>query len=124
MREIFSSSDFNIVTDSGVYMGHISPESAARLANAKVKEWLESQPTVYGWVTSENGNPKWTQFKSVYDGEPTHSAKLVCIEELPKKESCIHSHVTVVEYKDGFYMKFKCIHCEMLLKPTGWVEVE
>lgn len=60
---------------------------AAQIANAKLKEWLDKAPTVYGCrVLKDIGPLTWHTEPQVDDRHginwSTRQAKLVCIEEI------------------------------------------
>ena len=61
----------------------------ARIANAKLREWLDAAPVVY--LNRRNTAPKvhakyWTEYANdlTLDGPVTHKARLVCIEPINK----------------------------------------
>lgn len=65
-------------------------KKAAEMANAKLQEWLDAQPTVRGEEGRLGGDytpsiAEWKR-KFIWDGDETHKAKLVCIEEVTEEE--------------------------------------
>lgn len=104
--KLFKPEDFE--TDvSLLKQGHgdipyISTPLASNIANNKLKEWLDAATVVYG-----RGN-QW----DITDDKPdsylgcTHSAKLVCIEEI--KRDCKHEPLEEVKHT-------VCKHCGLHL---------
>ena len=90
MRDIFEPSDFDTYTQSGVYMGYISPQEAATLANAKFNEWLLREGKI---VYKQPGFSGHSWQENIYDASNrTHKAILVCIEPI-EKPKCEHENV-------------------------------
>lgn len=79
----FTAEDFKDAKPVG--MSEVGCIDAARIANAKLEEWLKNAPEMYGVVTplGYHGS-KWVKYKSL-NPRITHRAKLVCIEPLPKE---------------------------------------
>lgn len=91
---------------------YISTPLASNIANKKLKEWLDNSRTLYA---SKDTEWQWTEYQ---DDSDTHTAKLVCIEEI-KKECKEHEPVpyrfsfivnNVAEVKN-WKDSFKCKHC-------------
>lgn len=78
MKPLFTPENLSIEST-----GYMSPTFAAKQAQQIFTEWLQSQIVVYGYDNSMNG---WYEGK---DRAVTHTARLICIEEL-KKEPCRH----------------------------------
>lgn len=105
---IFKPEDFYVwAKDMEMGMDPLSgPERLSRVANNIFDKWLESQPIVYGRL--ENGNffvpdPK-LGVRSGTLAPDTHSARLVCIEEIKPKE-CQHipKEIELSYTVDGFF---------------------
>lgn len=72
----FTAEDFVLENESlnpGLSVGHILAEKA----NAKLQEWLNAAPTVYG-----QSHSKLIWISDKLETQGTHKAKLVCIEEI------------------------------------------
>lgn len=54
-------------------------KKVAKLVNARLAEMLEEAPMVY-MVKGFGHYDKWIEDESELDGDPTHTARLVCIE--------------------------------------------
>ncbi len=119
-KDFFKKEDFEIRPD------YNERAEAARIANAKLQQLIESSPVVYG-----RNSRMWATIRSMpgtNNGmtiEPeTHKARLMFIEELPK-ESCEHRG-QIIEYKFGnptMPLRAKCTQCGVELVAT-WTEVK
>ncbi len=91
----------------------ITAELMARVSQKLFDKWLSEQPIVFGNCA---GARAWT-----YENDnDTHTARLVCVEEIQKKE-CEH-FATVMFPTGGGESYMGCKHCKRRLKPTGgWV---
>lgn len=95
-----------------VYGKVVNVDEAAEIANAKLAEWLESAPVIYGW-----GAPGYLSTTFWNTGSPidrTHKGRLVCIEELPK-QPCKHEP-QLTEWRafpgsSGLVVEPICKHC-------------
>lgn len=107
--KLFKPEDFE--TDvSLLKQGHgdipyISTPLASNIANEKLKEWLDAAPTVYGYIGSEGST--WSSYKpgTFIQENNTHSAKLLCIEEI--KKECKHEPDLINQKIGGWF----CKHC-------------
>lgn len=76
----FKPEDFQVDYKQMSATDSLTSEMASEMATAKIKEWLDSSPTVYchhvGWFQRE-----YPMADSPRYGD-THKAKLVCIEEI------------------------------------------
>ena len=85
---VFKPEDFCTETtnNSGrVVMYNLSPESCADEANAILNAWLGKQPVRYRWKSVDDlhdSGEEWLDFDSGYNCNPSHMARLVCIEEI------------------------------------------
>lgn len=89
------------------------------IANEIFQKWLDKAPTVYGYIGTQASS--WSSYKpdTFIQENITHSAKLVCIEEI--KKECVE-HVP----EDGwFVMSYpsKCKHCGTYIK-AKWEAVK
>jgi hypothetical protein len=97
---------------------------AAILANAKLADWLNKAPKVYGLPYDGEEKPvHWDGLRRIND---THTARLVDIKELPK-EPCKHEPKDLI-YKavDGrvvAILESPCRHCGKKLKVV-WDEAD
>lgn len=119
--ELFNVSDFD-----EVFFGQIigkSQHDCAVTANAKLNDWLKSAVRVYGSANHNGAIFNWETFDGD-DGENTHQALLVCVEELPKKycEHEIRMHLGLSSDAQDFWAD--CKKCGIKLQPTGWKAVE
>ncbi len=116
----FIRDDFHVYGWTGIDAG-----SAVKVAQARFDAWLSEQVRVYGrqdsdgyWFISNN------QPAINVDLPDTHTALLVCIEEIQKK---VCEHRPFVEYDSRFGMTLgsipECKDCGVKLKmPTKWEE--
>ncbi len=94
--KLFKPEDFEtIIIATSEEMNQISD-----FANAKLKEWLDAAPTVYG-----DNDGLWID-RNRYKND-THSAKIVCIEQI-KTEPCKHEPVEEIRHTI-------CKHCNVKL---------
>ena len=95
-------------------------EECAKLANAKFKEWVESQEMVY----QKDGHKDWLPI--VHDA--THTARIFDIK--PIETECEHqntrSHLDKIltSHPPQNVYEYYCMDCGKKLKPTGWEVVE
>lgn len=86
----FKTGDFNIIEN----------DLAAAMAQDIFDKWLEIQPMVYGHFDPNKLNGRIPAYWGPSEGDrfnDTHSARLVCIEEIKPKE-CEHEPVS---YSNG-----------------------
>lgn len=77
---IFSPEDF------ADYINECDLKALTKWCNTKFDSWLEQQPVVYSYKNQIGNFAAWARETQ---GEDTHTARLVCIEELPKSP-CSH----------------------------------
>lgn len=118
----FKPEDF-MASASSEKSNSLRPREAAFLANAKLLELFEGAKVVY-WREDSLGSSNKMFTKTPQD---THTALLICIEELPKKE-CVHELGEIGLYDTGTIAERmregrkllafgKCRHCGIELKP-------
>lgn len=107
-----------------------NPERDAERANRKLNDWLKSAVRVYGRGRFDSVN--WS---GLSDGNHTHTALLVCIEEIEKKKPCEHEPEKGTVHHEYIYdtstnktvsnkSYIKCAKCGAEIKPSGWKAVE
>lgn len=81
-REEFTQPNGDVLVYEGGMTTLIQLKEAARLANAKLQEWLEKAPLVYGSVTETDPvGSLWGRQSAQSD---RHKARLVYIEEISR----------------------------------------
>lgn len=113
--KLFKPEDFGGAYENQ-YTARLDAIGVTDIANTKLQEWLDAAPTVYG--TIDISEPKFWGEKKF--GSDTHSAKLVCLEEI-KKECTEHEVVNVCI--EGALIRAVCKHCGAELKAT-WKAVK
>jgi hypothetical protein len=112
----FKPEDFDEYTKGSYPLGMTDNAAIAYFAQRIYDEHLESLPKVYGWPGSRNEN-YWHKILESYDDKPTHTALLINIEELPKKE-CEHK---IVSQQNDWGNDFRCVDCKAFVRPkNGW----
>lgn len=104
--------------DFYIYVGGINngadpltmPERVAKVAQAKFDQWLIEQPSVF----IKNIESGIWDMHSGRSNENTHTARLVCIEELPKE--CQHKNTII--WEPHLAGARKCVDCEMIYNPN------
>lgn len=104
---IFKPEDFYVwAKDMEMGMDPLSgPERLSRVANNIFDKWLESQPRVTTDKYHKIGHASWSQDDGIgFVKTVTHSARLVCIEEIKPKE-CQHipKEIELSYTVDGFF---------------------
>lgn len=95
----------------------VDREIAKSLAQDAFNEWLESAPKVRGFQEGETRRWIMDQIPSAYD---THTARLVCIDPIVKKECEHRPHQQCRDWESGHLAAFVCRNCGCSLEPTGW----
>lgn len=90
---------------------HEWSKRCAVVANELFTGWLESQPKVYGQNIDKKDFWSFSRSEESFD---THTARLVCVEPIEKKE-CDH----LPDHYDEYGRKPIC-RCGKVLEPTGW----
>lgn len=112
----FKEEDFNFKNDG-------QNANAAYYANQKIEKYLDSCPVVYGNPTAQY----WQSFK----GQASHTAKIICIEEIVK-EPCKHEPSDFIvqnktEMPENFVISYEsfvfCKHCKTKLK-AEWKAID
>lgn len=97
---------------------------AAERAQQLFDAWLEKQPTVYGRPNDDGPDElMWYQGKPEINSPlgDTHSAKLVCIQELKK---CEHPPEKVLAQENSSHIvEYEC-ECGAKVKPSAYEVVE
>lgn len=92
----------------------ISSAQAANIANQKLQREAK---VVYGSANHNKAIFNWEVFGGD-DGEHTHRALLICIEEI-ERNKCEHKPF----FSGGKYASY-CDECGVKIKPTGWEVVD
>lgn len=124
--ELFKPEDFYTFKGESF----VTPDEAARDANAKLNKLIEAAPVVYGRFgkvyNSENENECSYPFEMADKDKCTHKARLMFIEELPPKE-CEHEPETILATGHIANPPLRnqlariipiCIHCGIELEAT------
>lgn len=93
------------------------PKVLAQYCNNKLQR---DAKVVYGSANHNEAIFNWEVFGGD-DGEHTHRALLICIEEIERKP-CLHEAKILVGTDDCYVGE--CIHCGAKLKPTAWEVVD
>lgn len=98
----------------------ITCKEAARFAQDLFDKWLISQPAVYGRPDYRTLAQSWhsthSNFRGMKPFEDTHTARLVCVEEI-KSEECEHEIISFREDVKNFYLtSVFCLKCNKKLK--------
>ncbi len=101
---------------------------AAELAQAAFDKWLSEQPVVYGapdkdgrlWSSYQRDENKHIAILSDFIND-THQARLVCVEEIQKKE-CEHI-ITAHLGTESHGTWYECRKCDKRLK-AEWTVIE
>lgn len=108
--KLFKPEDFEsitIITDKEM-------QEIAEIANAKLKEWLDAAPTVYGQGIGAMKSAYWNMNGPDFEiYKHTHAAKLVCIEEI--KKDCKHEPLEEIKHT-------VCKHCGVHLDAEWMVK--
>jgi hypothetical protein len=80
MKDFFKPIDFELSENN--FSIQIHPEFAAKVANKKLQELIESWPVVYGQVPPGEDDLHWF---SIGQSKDTHKARLAFIEEIKKE---------------------------------------
>lgn len=117
---VFEAEDF--LSCNGLPMGSACV-NAAKIANAKLDQWLSEQKVVHSYGTQYlwRDPSKTGDTVDYQENQETHRARLVCIEELPKKE-CEHESAVVHKDIHGLH-GFHCQCCGKNIRPKGGWEV-
>lgn len=91
------------------------------LAQAAFDKWAGEQIVVYGYHDRDYSQGNGWLFDNLGMGQNhTHQARLILIEELPKK-NCEHKKVYVNNLANINDFYFKCVDCHKTVSPkNGW----
>lgn len=103
---VFEPSDFHPPDEPGA----LWLEQICEKAQAKFQKWLSEQEVHFGWRVRKD-KLIWHPDKACYDDNPTHTARLVCIEPIAAKECIEHE-------PDYEQLHAICIKCGIKLKAT------
>lgn len=88
MKPFFKPHNFITAMTTDEYV----PDHVADIANAKLQNLIEASPKAYGNSTQFDIVSKPTS-------SDTHSAVIMFIEEIPKKE-CVHTRIDSIRFAD------------------------
>ncbi len=111
MKEFFKADDFGLQDCKESWMTDFE---AARISNAKLSKLIDEAPVVYSSANDEDVKKISTRWHHDYTSTfNTHSARLICVEPIVKKE-CEHLRVeTLPNLKDR--SNHRCLDCEKWL---------
>lgn len=130
MKEFFTINDFLITRDSAGFSGTDECVLAALKANAKLSKLINEAPVVYSEAPlGKTITTSWTEYSKGMYIPPnhgwTHSARLICIEPIVKKECEHEPNANRDEGRFGIIVSypFLCCKCGKKLKAT-WSVVD
>jgi acetone carboxylase gamma subunit len=113
MREFFKPDDFY----SDVVSQDNYAKVAARVANEKLNELIESWPELYAFKDAKFHDGNWSPMSKFPNKNPTHRARLAFIEKIVQ-EPCKHQAIFAFDAETGDIINCKCKHCGSELEAT------
>lgn len=111
----FTPEDFRL----GNNFSRIYGEEISNTAQTVFDKWLNEQPKASGYM----GLSKQWLFSQWDMPGHTHSARLIDIKPIEKKECNHDAYTSFIDHKD-YGKKFMCVNCKNIIRPSKWEIVE